>query len=123
MAQGIPTDKYYDLCTSDYYNAHNSLIHKVLEKKKGNPITISVIYIAVARRLGVTLNGINAPRHFLVRVEEPVEHEFVDCFSSGKMRSQEEAIDFLLGVSDSSVGASDVGASASEEDRGKIRCA
>jgi regulator of sirC expression with transglutaminase-like and TPR domain len=42
---------------------------KVLQRRRGNPITLSIIYMAVARRVGVSINGINAPRHFLVRVE------------------------------------------------------
>jgi len=110
---------------SDYYNAQNSLIHKVLERRKGNPITLSVIYMAVARRLGVTINGINAPRHFLVRVEDPVEREFVDCFAGGTLRSREEAVDLLLGglaeaseIPQSSLGAFE---EAREQARVKIR--
>jgi len=107
---------------SDYYNAQNSLIHKVLERRRGNPITISVIYMAVARRLGLTINGINAPRHFLVRIEEPVEREFVDCFAGGIQRSREEAVDLLLGPMAEAEGEmTQAFEEAREETRVKIR--
>ena len=93
--------------TNDYYNPQNSLIHKVLQRRRGNPITISIIYIAIARRLGVKISGINSTSHLLVRVEDPIENEYIDCFSGGKRRSREEAVDFLLGLSRSASGDED----------------
>eukprot|EP01063_Lacrimia_lanifica_P012161 TRINITY_DN1876_c0_g2_i1.p1 TRINITY_DN1876_c0_g2~~TRINITY_DN1876_c0_g2_i1.p1 ORF type:complete len:655 (+),score=263.25 TRINITY_DN1876_c0_g2_i1:71-2035(+) len=51
---------------SDYYNAANSMLNRVLEAKKGIPITLSVIYASVARRLGVVCEAVNFPGHFLL---------------------------------------------------------
>ena len=52
--------------TEDYYHPQNSLIHKVLARKKGLPIVLGVIYIEVAKRLDIEIQGIGFPRHFLI---------------------------------------------------------
>jgi len=53
----------------DYYDARNSLVSDVLERKLGIPITLSVIYCEVARRVGVWARGVSFPGHFLVRID------------------------------------------------------
>ena len=49
--------------SGDYYNADNSYLNRVLEQKKGIPITLAVIYLLVARRLSVPVQGVGAPHH------------------------------------------------------------
>jgi regulator of sirC expression with transglutaminase-like and TPR domain len=51
----------------DYYDARNSYLHHVIERRTGIPITLSVVTIEVGRRLGVPVIGIGMPGHFLVR--------------------------------------------------------
>eukprot|EP00040_Diaphanoeca_grandis_P037300 m.242278 g.242278 ORF g.242278 m.242278 type:complete len:666 (+) comp33792_c1_seq9:102-2099(+) len=51
----------------DYYNPNNSFIEMVLKQHRGNPITLALIYIATARRVGLDMSPINFPSHFLVR--------------------------------------------------------
>eukprot|EP00465_Bigelowiella_longifila_P012466 CAMPEP_0185273274 /NCGR_PEP_ID=MMETSP1359-20130426/49123_1 /TAXON_ID=552665 /ORGANISM="Bigelowiella longifila, Strain CCMP242" /LENGTH=321 /DNA_ID=CAMNT_0027865837 /DNA_START=42 /DNA_END=1007 /DNA_ORIENTATION=+ len=53
---------------SDYYDVANNLLPSVLTKREGQPIALSVLYIALARRLGLDARGVNAPRHFIVAV-------------------------------------------------------
>jgi len=53
--------------TADYSNPRNSLLDVVLDRRRGIPITLSVVLIEVARRLGVELVGVGMPGHFLVR--------------------------------------------------------
>ncbi|WP_394844140.1 tetratricopeptide repeat protein [Pendulispora brunnea] len=60
---------------SDYYDPRNSLISDVLERKLGIPITLSVVYCEVAKRLGVRARGVSFPGHFLVRLDSAHEHE------------------------------------------------
>jgi len=50
----------------DYYDPRNSYLDQVLERRVGIPITLAVVLIEVGRRLGVTIEGLNAPGHFLV---------------------------------------------------------
>jgi len=73
----------------DYYDARNSLISDVLDRRLGIPITLSVIYCEVAKRVGVLARGVSFPGHFLVRIDpsmaqraDSLEHEpiFVDPF-------------------------------------------
>lgn len=71
---------------ADYYNPHNSCLNRVLETKTGIPITLSVLYIELARRLGVPVDGIGAPGHFIVRLEEEDDTYYIDPFQQGLIR-------------------------------------
>ncbi|RME66391.1 MAG: hypothetical protein D6790_00235, partial [Caldilineae bacterium] len=51
----------------DYYNPANSYLHQVLERRMGLPITLSVLYMAIAARLGIHLEGVGFPGHFMLR--------------------------------------------------------
>jgi len=53
----------------DYYRYENSLLHRVLETRRGIPITLAVVYVSVAERLGMDCEGVNFPGHFLVRAQ------------------------------------------------------
>jgi hypothetical protein len=64
---------------ADYHHWRNSCIDHVLETRRGMPITLSVVAIEVARRVGVTLAGVGMPGHFLVG--DPTDPEwFADPF-------------------------------------------
>jgi regulator of sirC expression with transglutaminase-like and TPR domain len=72
--------------TDDYYDPRNSFLNDVLERRLGIPITLSVLYVEVARRAGVTAHGIGFPGHFLVRVErESGPPLVVDPFVGGRI--------------------------------------
>lgn len=77
----------------DYYDPCNSYLNHVIETRRGLPITLSVIYLEVARRLGIPLVGVGLPLHFVVKWPLPREHGgdlFVDVFSGAKIWSYEE---------------------------------
>ncbi|MEX0938984.1 MAG: transglutaminase-like domain-containing protein [Pirellulales bacterium] len=76
----------------DYYNPRNSYLPVVLETKRGIPISLSLIYIEVARRIGLRAEGINSPGHFLVRVDTESGAMLVDAFYEGRALSREEAM-------------------------------
>jgi regulator of sirC expression with transglutaminase-like and TPR domain len=71
--------------TGDYYDPRNSFLCEVLDRKTGIPISLSVLYLEVARRLGVLAQGVNFPGHFLVRVAIENAWLFVDPFSGGRV--------------------------------------
>src|SRR5829696_6863359 len=55
---------------SDYYDPRNSMLHQVLARRTGIPITLSVVYIEVGRRAGLRVEGLGLPGHFVVRASE-----------------------------------------------------
>src|SRR5207244_3904709 len=52
----------------DYYDPRNSFLNEVFDRRRGIPISLSILYIEVGRRLGVSLRGIGMPGHFLVQI-------------------------------------------------------
>jgi regulator of sirC expression with transglutaminase-like and TPR domain len=56
----------FEGAAADYYSPDNSYINKVLERRKGNPVSLAVIYIIVAQRLGIPVFGVNFPRQFIL---------------------------------------------------------
>jgi regulator of sirC expression with transglutaminase-like and TPR domain len=64
----------------DYYDPRNSFLNEVLARRLGIPITLSLVYLAVGRRLGLALHGVSFPGHFLVKCEGPDGLIVVDAF-------------------------------------------
>ena len=69
----------------DYYNPKNSFLNQVIERRVGIPITLSVIYLAVAQRLDFPMVGIGMPGHFLIRPDFEDAGIFVDAFNRGEI--------------------------------------
>jgi regulator of sirC expression with transglutaminase-like and TPR domain len=78
---------------ADYYDPKNSFLNDVIERKKGIPITLAVLYLEVARRVGLTLHGVGFPGHFLVKY--PEDEVIIDPFHKGEVRSLEELEGFV----------------------------
>jgi regulator of sirC expression with transglutaminase-like and TPR domain len=70
--------------TWDYGDPRNSYLDQVLERRAGIPISLSVVTMEVARRLGVVLEGIGLPGHFVVR-PSGAEGVFIDAFHGGEI--------------------------------------
>lgn len=64
----------------NYYSPANSLLHRVIERRRGIPITLSVVTLEVGRRAGVRLEPIGMPAHFLVR--DPDTGLYIDSFGA-----------------------------------------
>ncbi len=77
--------------TDDYYDANNSYMPAVLQTKRGLPITLSLIYKAVAERLGLRVWGIGLPGHFICGLEVEGSQMLIDPFSGGKLLTPDEA--------------------------------
>ncbi len=86
----------------DYYDPRNSFLNAVLSRRLGIPITLSLIYIEVGRRLGIGLLGIGMPGHFLVRHGD-LSDLFVDPFYGGIILSAEECAQRLRQVTGADV--------------------
>jgi regulator of sirC expression with transglutaminase-like and TPR domain len=79
----------------EYYDPRNSFLNEVLERKLGIPISLSILTVEVARRLGVHLQGVGFPGHFLVKcaVQPGLPSEiFVDAFNGWELLGSEECI-------------------------------
>jgi regulator of sirC expression with transglutaminase-like and TPR domain len=74
----------------EYYDPRNSYLNQVLSRRLGNPISLAVVQMEVARRLGVPLDGISFPGHFLVRL--PVDDGILvmDPFNRGRPVNADE---------------------------------
>jgi regulator of sirC expression with transglutaminase-like and TPR domain len=69
--------------TGDYYDPKNSFLDEVIARRTGIPISLSVVYVEVARRAGVWASPVGFPGHFLVRVEDDDRRVVVDPFHGG----------------------------------------
>lgn len=77
--------------TADYYDPRNSFLDQVLERRVGIPISLSVVWIDVARRLGWPFQGVGLPGHFMVRqVRGPGALVMIDAFAGGRAMSRSQ---------------------------------
>ena len=74
--------------TDDYYDPQNSYLNRVMDRRLGIPITLSIVYMEVARRLGMVLEGISLPGHFILRHGPPEWELYVDPFNGGRLLSR-----------------------------------
>jgi regulator of sirC expression with transglutaminase-like and TPR domain len=75
----------------DYYDPANSYLPRVLASRRGIPITLCLVYKAVAERVGLAAEGVGAPGHFLVRIEDDSGPLLVDPFHKGRVLSGDDA--------------------------------
>ena len=75
----------------DYYDPRNSFLNDVLDRGLGIPITLSIIYMEVAGRVGLPLSGVGMPGHFLLKHYGDSEQEIlIDCFNRGDILSRQD---------------------------------
>jgi len=68
-----------------YDDPRNSLLSSVLERRTGIPITLSIVVMEVASRIGLPLAGVGLPGHFVVRFPDPTSRMFIDAFDGGRI--------------------------------------
>ncbi|MCP2729012.1 SirB1 family protein [Limnofasciculus baicalensis] len=74
----------------NYYDPRNSFLNEVIDRRTGIPITLSLVYLEIARRLDFPLVGINMPGHFLIRPEFQDVGIFVDTFNRGEILFEQD---------------------------------
>ena len=67
----------------DYYDCKNSFLNDVLNRRRGIPITLAILYLEVASKLGIDVKGVGIPGHFLVGAYSNEETFYVDVFNKG----------------------------------------
>ena len=75
---------------ADYYDPDNSFFHKVLDRRRGIPITLSALCLLVGHRLGLPLAGIGLPGHFLCRFGSEERGVYFDPFHNGRLLTRED---------------------------------
>ncbi|MGQ0545955.1 MAG: SirB1 family protein [Betaproteobacteria bacterium] len=76
--------------TEDYYDPRNSYLNDVIDRRTGIPITLAVLYLELGRRIGLPVEGVSFPGHFLVRLRLRGGMLVLDPFSGGAPQSEGE---------------------------------
>lgn len=85
----------FDGNSARYHERGNSLLSTVLERRTGIPITLSIVVIEVARRIGLRLDGIGLPGHFVVRFPDATSRLFIDAFDKGRIIDATQCVDIV----------------------------
>lgn len=81
--------------TKNYYELENSYLNRVIDRRTGIPISLSVVYLLIGKRLGLPVHGIGMPGHFLVKYESDRYKIFIDCFNGGALLTEKNCQRFL----------------------------
>jgi len=84
---------------TNYYHKANSYLDQVIEDREGLPITLSVLYMELGRRLGLVIEGVALPGHFIVKHVDGDNEQLVDVFDEGKLITSEEAATIVANFS------------------------
>jgi regulator of sirC expression with transglutaminase-like and TPR domain len=76
--------------TGDYYDPRNSYLNQVIDRRTGIPITLSLVYLELAQRIGFPMEGVGLPGHFLIRPVVDEMQVFVDPFNQGEILFEED---------------------------------
>jgi len=109
-----PKDHYYDQIkflnsvlfnklkfranTKNFHAPANSMINKVMETKRGNPISLSVLYMLIAQKLGMPVYGVNLPNMFILTYKSPEEQFYINAFNRGLKFSREDIDSYITQI-------------------------
>ena len=82
----------------DYYDPRSALVHEAIDRHAGLPITLSILYIEMSRRVGIEATGVSLPGRFLVKFSGDFGHIVVDPFDGGRVLSTMELQSILDGM-------------------------
>ena len=74
---------------NDYYNPNNSYLHKVIETRRGIPISLAVIYMEIAQQIGLDVKGISFPDHFLMKLSVKHGDIIIDPFNGDSLSRED----------------------------------
>jgi regulator of sirC expression with transglutaminase-like and TPR domain len=97
---------------ADYYDPRNSYLNEVLDRHLGIPISLSVLYWAIADQLGVAMAGANLPLHFMLQIEDEGRTWFVDPFHAGAVYDRKNCERLLSKLAREPVTLADSGTAA-----------
>jgi regulator of sirC expression with transglutaminase-like and TPR domain len=80
----------------NYYDPQNSYLNRVVDRRRGNPINLSLLYLLLARRLQLPVAGIGLPGHFVCRYQSTSDEIYIDPFHHGKFLTKADCIQYLV---------------------------
>ena len=80
---------------SDYYDPRNSFLNDVMDRRTGIPITLSTVYMEIARRVGLQVDGVGVPGHFIVKHVSRTEEIFLDPFNAGAVMTRADCRELI----------------------------
>jgi len=90
---------------NDYYDPGNSYLHRVLETRRGIPITLALLFVELATQIGLSAHGVSFPGHFLVKLRMSQGEIVIDPFT-GQSLSRDALEEMLLPYTRGSAGGS-----------------
>ncbi|PYP89970.1 MAG: hypothetical protein DMF61_01850 [Blastocatellia bacterium AA13] len=81
-----------------YYDPRNSFLNQVIDCRRGIPITLSVIYLDIARRIEVPMSPVGLPGHFLIKHQDETGDLYVDPFNGGRVMIEPDVAELLSRV-------------------------
>jgi regulator of sirC expression with transglutaminase-like and TPR domain len=78
------------------YEPENSYLNCVMDRRTGNPISLCLIYLLLARRLRLPFAGIGFPGHFICRYQSAADELYIDAFNRGKLMTKAGCVQYLL---------------------------
>lgn len=81
--------------TENFYEPENTFFNDVMERKKGIPISLSILYLLICKRLNLPTYGVNLPAHFIIKYVDERDEFYIDPYNNGIVISKSEAIKFL----------------------------
>lgn len=82
--------------TKGYYHPDNSYLNRVIDRRLGNPISLCVLYMLIAKRLRLPITGVGMPGHFICRHQSAVGEHYIDVFNKGRLLSRNDCVKFLV---------------------------
>lgn len=82
-----------------YFDARNSFLNQVIDRRTGIPITLTVVYIEVAKRIGFQVQGVGLPYHFVAKHETDAGDIFIDPFNEGRLLNAAGCAELLAEIS------------------------
>src|SRR5215212_3350215 len=69
---------------ANYYDPRNAYLNEVIDRRRGIPITLSIVFLYVAARLGLNAFGVGLPGHYIVKVQFELNEVYIDPFRGGE---------------------------------------
>lgn len=88
-------DQGFRANTKNFYSPQNSMISHVLESKRGNPLSLCVIYMLLAQKLNLPIYGVNLPNLFILLYQHPEAEFYINAFNKGLIFSRNDIDNYL----------------------------
>ena len=96
IADYLFTEEKFTGDETNFHDPDNSYLNRVLDRRKGNHISLCVVYLLVARRLGLPVTGIGLPGYFVCRYQSSRHELYIDPFRKGRLLSKADCVKYVV---------------------------